>query len=178
MDDSVFEHYFNKCVWRGDDKVLSNGELKDMENACLDKLLELKKHDYQQYKFLFVKYGKKVVERISFLDDKKYKDGIEEVMPLRVSYVRFLDNLKNLDRSLYEHSLRRAINKGKQHHESSKSVATKETPKEDKPIEKMDEQVPHFTNLKIDEQKVAVLYDRYQLGEKGEPDRLPLFLTS
>ena len=164
MDNAFFKTYFEKTIWRGADKVPSYEELKKMEDACLDKLLELKKQDYQQFRFLFVKYGMKVVERISFCDSKRYEEGIDEVMPLRSSYVRFLDNLKNLDRSMYEHSLRRAIDKGKLHKRYLESL-TSGANKVDKHIEQKEEQAPHFVKLRIGEEKAAGLYDRL-VGEK------------
>lgn len=177
MDDSVFENYFERCVWRGADKVPSYGELKEMEKACKDKLYELKKQDYQQYKVLFAMYGELDVKRITYCH-KKLNEGMDvndeiRMKGLLASYERFLMNLKALDRTLYERRLRGAISKGK-HLSSLKSEVAKKTTKEDKPIEKKEEQVPHFVKLNIDEQQAAVLYDRlveeHFLEDTGKDD--------
>ena len=161
MDIEPFESYFDKTIWKGADNVPSYQQLKDMENACMSKLYELKNQDYQQYQVLYTKYGEKAVSRITFCNRKiAEKISVEEeskVKRLLSSYNRFLKNLKAIDRRKYENTLRNSIQKGKA---ASRTLIK---PKEEDitpPIERVSVQVPHFTNLKIDADKAAILYDR------------------
>lgn len=158
MDNTVFENYFNKTIWRSADKVPSYEELMKMENDCLDKLLELKKQDYQQYSVLFALYGGKAVDRISFYN-KKIAEGlidVEKVKSLRSSYNRFLKNLKALDRSLYENRLRGSIQRGKLASRTIKKKAEKSGPV----FDETSVSVPHYTNLNINEEQAATLYNK------------------
>ena len=160
MDIEPFESYFDKTIWKGADNVPSYQQLKDMENACMSKLYELKNQDYQQYKILFAKYGEKAVSRITFCNSKIAK-GLNDVDERKVksllsSYNRFLKNLKAIDRGLYENCLRSSIQKGKSASRTIKKNAEKSEPvAEETPV-----RVPHYTNLNIDEQQAATLYDK------------------
>lgn len=153
MDASLFEDFFNATVIRKDTKPYTAEQLKGRVDAMVDKLLSLKRNNWDEYAFLFAKYGEASIRRISFYNRKMVDAGASEDINLAKKYLSahndFLKSLKALDRALYERKLRGAIQKGK---------ATKKQEIIKERVESPHSNIERLTESKLTEENARNLY--------------------
>ena len=162
-DNSIFEEYLKITTLSSETTHITNEELRNLENSCIDKLIELKSNHSPLYRYYFSKYGNDVCHRISFFNyHLDNGNDSHEVRLLKSSCERFRMNLRSLDRTLYEHELRSTIQKGKYRRKQNRVItqlSTSQLTKQKSIIQEEVVSTPPSLNLNITKQQAESLYN-------------------
>lgn len=161
-DNSIFEEYLKKTTLSTETTHITNEELRNLENSCIDKLIELKSTHSPLYRYYFSKYGNDVCHRISYFNyHLDNGNDSHEVRLLKSSCERFRSNLRSLDRTLYEHELRSTIQKGKHQRKQNKAFTKPSTAQVTKQKSIVQEEIvpTNSFNLNLTKQQAESLYN-------------------
>ena len=173
MDNDVFEEYFDKTYYQEGKPYPSYDAFKSMEDAFIQALMNLKSSGkFQEYKYCFSFYGKRVIERNGFClrmtDEGK---DIHELKLYHHSLERLREGLKSLDKSLYMKEIYPSVAKGKKMRRRrllQKANDSSTFPKTTSVVEKKEIPdnilVPHFESLNITVEQAENLYGRLVQG--------------
>jgi len=156
----TFRTYLNKTNYRGVNSVPDNEELRKMERLCIDELRQRRaKNYYSGCMEVLNEYFPTILFRISVCISQ-----IEQFLPPaeQTAFIQLLSSFNRLMNGMKrEYSMIKYIEQ-REHDTPSSSTSTK-TAIERQPqlmVSSSSRYVPHFSTLKIDEEKAATLYDR------------------